>query len=62
MDILHTQIPILIPFPITMAGLRFGTGGYKKSLENLLMPDVKEVLIMIDRQSVAYHRDTGASL
>lgn len=62
MDILHTQILILIPFPIIMAELRSGTGRYKKSLENLLMPDVKEVLIVIDRQSVTYHRDTGTSL
>lgn len=51
MNIPHTQILILIPSPIIMAELRSGAGRYKKSLENLLMPDVKEVLSVTDRES-----------
>lgn len=42
-----------------MPEFRSGAGKYKKSLENLLMPDV---FSMIDRESVMYDRDTGASL
>lgn len=45
-----------------MAKLRSGAGRYKKVLENLLMPDITEVLNMMDRRSVTYHRDIGATL
>lgn len=38
-----------------MAEFRSGAGTYKKSLENLLMPDVEEVLNIMDQESVTYH-------
>lgn len=45
---------------LEMAEFRAGAGRYNKSLENLFMPEIKEVLNMMKGVEITYHRVAGA--